>query len=391
MTDTATIAGAALLAAGGFLALYWRISHEFDRSTTALTLSVIAGATPVLSALLQGSFGDLAWFAALSAVMLVASRMSRRSMRLGMLLSAVAAVMFVAPAPTERPTLFSPHNGFLALTPVLYIATVVAVACLRSHLEEGAAAAMALLLWPLAHVSLVPAVALLAPPLAVAIDCARRRPLVAVAPLVGALIIWNYWLMVQYTAGTIPKDAPVSFAAMVRQQADVHTRQPFVYLFAFPGNLIAAWREGIPLGRYDLLASESPREVFEIRLDRSADRFLLDGWGALATNAGGSYRPLAGPATLLMPLRLPTNSVQLHVQAAVRGSNAPRPDDETTVLINDQEVGRLFVGNGSAESRLHLDSDVVGRVFHAGYNRLTLVPPSRVPIIVYGVRLGPAE
>ena len=391
MTDTAMIAGAAVLAAVGFLALYSRISHEFDRSTAILTLSMTAGATPVLTALLQGSIADLAWFAALSGLTLMASRMSRRAIRLGVLLAVVAAVMFVAPAPTERPTLFSPQNGFLALTPVLYISTVAAIARLRSHPEEGAAAVMALLLWPLAQVSLVPAVALLASPLASAVAWARRRPLVAVAPLVCGLIVWNYWLMVQYTAGTIPKDAPVSFATMVRQQADVHTRQPFIYLFAFPGNLITAWREGIPLGRYDLLASESPREVFEIRLDRSADRFLLDGWGPLATNAGGSYRPLGGPATLLMPLRVPTSGMQLRVQAAARGTDAPRPDDETLVLINDQEVGRLFIGIGSVESRLHLSGDVVGRVFRAGYNRLTLVPPSRVPIIVYAVRLGPAE
>ena len=79
------------------------------------------------------------------------------------------------------------------------------------------------------------ALAVVAPGLATVIEFARARPLVAALPLIAGAVLWNYWLMVQYTVGLLPKDEPVSFAAMVRQQADVHTRSPYVYPFAYAG------------------------------------------------------------------------------------------------------------------------------------------------------------
>ena len=41
---------------------------------------------------------------------------------------------------------------------------------------------------------------------------------------------------------------------IVRQQGTVLTRPPFIYPFAFPANVWFAWRTGLPVDRYDLLA-----------------------------------------------------------------------------------------------------------------------------------------
>src|SRR5690606_36747631 len=97
---------------------------------------------------------------------------------------------------------------------------------------------------------------MLAPGVALVIEFAVRRPLLVVAPLVAAALWWNHLLMVQYAAGMVPKDAPVPFAQIVRQQAELHTESPYFYPFAFPANVWFAWREGLPVGKYDVLSSE---------------------------------------------------------------------------------------------------------------------------------------
>ena len=91
--------------------------------------------------------------------------------------------------------------------------------------------------------------------------------------VVAAVVAWNYGLMVQYTAGMVPKDEPVSFGRVVRQQAELATRPPFVYPFAFPANVWFAWREGLPVDRYDLLAVEPITVDVEI-VDERAGRAL---------------------------------------------------------------------------------------------------------------------
>ena len=127
---------------------------------------------------------------------------------------------------------------------------------------------------------------LLAPGLALAIDGVVRRPLVALAPLVVAALWWNHLLMAQYTVGLLPKDEPVSFGRLVQQQADLHTRSPYVYPFAFPANVWFAWREGLPVDKYDLLVARGAarglrdalrshrREVPARRLGRAERRRL---------------------------------------------------------------------------------------------------------------------
>jgi hypothetical protein len=238
---------------------------------------------------------------------------------------------------------------------------------------------------PAGH-GLTPALALLAPGLAFLIDRARSRPMMAVAPLVAAALLWNYWLMVQYTVGTLPKDAPVRFADMVQQQAEVHTRNPYVYVFAFPANAWFAWREGVPADRYEILSAEPRLPAIDLAMDRQADRFLLEGWDAPGPGAAGPVHWIGERrATVAVPLQLPSDRpIRVSVTARAR-LEEPAVNADLGLEINGLEVGR-FVAPAAAPSEVHLTipAAAVGRIFRAGYNRLTLVS--------YGVhRANPAD
>jgi hypothetical protein len=225
--------------------------------------------------------------------------------------------------------------------------------------------------------------------LAAVLAWARRHPLIAATPLILTPIVWNYWLMVQYTAGTIPKDAPVSFATMVRQQADVHTRPPYAYPFAFPGNAISAWREGVPFWRYDMLAAEPRLEAIDVLFDRTGDRYLLDGWGALASNASGWFRPIVDDgATMLAPLQPAARAyeIALMVQPRSEASLGMTVD----IAINGSAIGRIVMDRPEPfESRLRVPATDVGRILRAGYNRVSIVPARPALVAVYRLRLTP--
>lgn len=390
MTEVGVVVGAAACAVVGLAATYLRLRQQgHDRGLTLLTIALLGGATPLLLTVARASLGEAAIFAVLATIGWVVGG-APPLMRAAILLALVLVVPVVMSGATPGPTLFAPHNGFLALTPVVYLAAVAAVLRLRHETGEALPAVAALVLWPLTETSLVPSLGLLGTSLAAALAWARRRPLVAALPLIVVPIVWNYWLMVQYTAGMIPKDAPVSFAAMVRQQADVHTRQPYIYPFALPGSLVSALRTGVPIGRYDLLASEPAGERFDVNFDRTADRFLLEGWGALGSNAHGSFRPVAGVGgTMIFPLRPADGPLQVVVLAATRGGGDAI--GELRVVLNGEVIGQLTTPAGMpAEARLVLSRPDVGRIVRAGYNRLTIVPSGHAPIAIYRLRVGPA-
>jgi hypothetical protein len=392
--EAAPFAATLACAGGGLLAIYLRLGREFDRSTSLLTVLLTATATPLWHALANPSFIDVAVFAGLAIIANVPARDRFRDWRGAGVIVAVLLVPLITPDVTSTPTLFTAGNGFLALTPVTYIAVIGMVIGARRWPLELIALLLALAVWPLLNTALVPAAALLAPGLAVLIDFARRRPFVAVAPLVLGAVLWNYWLMVQYTAGTVPKDAPISFAAMVRQQADVHTREPYVYPFAFPGNLLAAWREGIPLSRYDLLSGEPLSDRFEVRFDSAGDRFLLDGWGPRGSTSVGAFRPVIGrQASIVMPIQTDARGLEITILISSREAAAGATPTTMRVEINDQHVGDISINTATptpSEARVHLRAEDVGRIIRAGYNRLTLVPSEPNRVAVYRVRLAPA-
>ena len=77
---------------------------------------------------------------------------------------------------------------------------------------------------------------MLAPGLALVIEYLTRRPMIAIVGIVMPMIAWNQLLLAQYTLGLLRPGEAVGFGQIVRQQAAVATRPPFVYPFAFPAN-----------------------------------------------------------------------------------------------------------------------------------------------------------
>jgi hypothetical protein len=391
--DWPWLAATVVVAAAGLLAIYRRLRVHCQPSTAALVVALLAGATPLSRAVFPAvALADVALFSALGVWTFVsaASRLSPLT-EAASTIGLAALIPLIAPSMPNTPTLFDSPSGFLALTPVVYVAVIGTIANARRRPVDLAAVGVALTVWPLSNTSLVPALAWLAPGLAVVIDWARRRPLVAAAPLVAGAIVWNYWLMVQYTAGLVPKDAPVSFAAMVRQQADVHTRAPYVYPFAFPGNVVSAWRAGIPLTRLDALSGEPRRPFFDMTFDRGADRFLLDGWGPSGSTSVGPFRPLAAQrASLVFPLERVQQDMDVGVVASTRGNASSATELE--VFLNEQVIGRIHVApSGASEGRLRVPAATVGRVLRSGYNRLSIVTSSAATAAIHRVRIAPSS
>jgi hypothetical protein len=388
-----TVALVIVVVLGGLVAVHRRLRRAYDRMTTALVVALLAGATPLSSVVLErASLFEAGWFALLS-VLLYWSRGARTALAIP--LTAVAIPMLAAVVrPQARASaldaLFSPDGGFLSLTPVVYVALIGTALQARRALADAAAVLIALTVWPWLGFPLTPALALLAPGLALVIDRARARPIAAVAPLVLAAILWNYWLMVQYTAGTLPKDAPVSFAAMVRQQADVHTRPPYVYPFAFPANVWFAWREGVPVDRYDVLSTVTPGDAFELALDRRADRFLLDGWGPPGTGRHGAFRWIAGPrATLVLPLDAAPGSRALTLLATAQSSD-PSIGSVLRLDLQDEPIGTVHVNpSAPADVRIDIPADTARRILRKGYNRLSIVTSGPARVAIHRLRLGP--
>jgi hypothetical protein len=280
--------------------------------------------------------------------------------------------------------LFSSRYGFLSWTPVLYLAAVGLLFYARQNPMWSVAALGVLFIsaWALGSSDAWPAVAgfggrpllsvlsVLAPGLAYLLELMRRRPVLAIAPLVAAPIVWNHLLMVQYTVGLLPKDEPVSFARLVRQQADVHARAFPLYPFAFPANVWFAWREGLPLDRYDVLALEPRAQSVDLVLDRSAERFLLEGWdGPTAEGEGAGWWIGEREATVAVPLTLPRSPVMRVSVTARSRLEEPVMEADLSVLINGREVGQF---SPAADRPSESQFTVPGSMFREGFNKVTL-------------------
>lgn len=233
-----------------------------------------------------------------------------------------------------------------------------------------------------------------APGFAAAIDWTRRRPLVVLVPVIAVAIFWNTLLMTQYQRGLVPRDDAVRFDRMVRQQADVYVTPPYFYPFAFPANLVFAWREGLPIDKYDLLGAEPLHRSMYLPLNEWGSRFLTGGWDDGAGDRFGSRHYLNGATgTVLMPLDVPPDAdFTLDVEARAEG---PAGGGTATlgVSVNDRPFGDVSMPVGGDTPVRHVFTTPAGaKVWRRGYNRVTItrreVPPG-VPVVVYALRVGP--
>jgi hypothetical protein len=222
----------------------------------------------------------------------------------------------------------------------------------------------------------------------------RQRPMAVLAPVAALAIAWNLLLMTQYQRQMLPKDETVRFDTLVRQQAQLAVEPPLFYPFAFPANVLFAWRERLPVDKYDLLGSEPLRRDMYLPLNDWGARFLLDGWLNGAGDAFGSAHFLAAPsATILVPLDVPPDlAFGIDVEARAAG----QPSGGATrlaVAVNGQPLGDVPLEIGAAKpSRRMFSAPAAAKIWRRGYNRVTISRPpdaaSSTTFIVYALRAG---
>ncbi len=283
-------------------------------------------------------------------------------------------------------TLFSSWHGFLSWAPVVYVAVIGTVAYLWRDWRWAASGLVILFLtawvngatldwsggWSFGGRRFTSALVMLAPGLALLIEWALRRPIVAMAPLVIAALWWNHLLMVQYTAGMLPKDEPVAFGRIVRQQAELHTRSPYWYPFAFPANVWFAWREGVPVDKYDVLSPVTPAPSFSLTFDRVAERYLLSGWDVPGGDDWGPCWWIGGsPATLAVPLAPDGGDITVTVRTRTR-LEEPAVRARLAVVVNGDEIGQLTAGLPGASSDTFVIPAARARsLVRRGFNQLS--------------------
>ena len=284
-------------------------------------------------------------------------------------------------------TLFSSWHGLFSWTPVVYLAALGTIAYLRREWRWATAALVILFLtawvngatqdwaagWSFGGRRFSSVLVLLAPGLALTIEAVVKRPLVALAPLVAAALWWNHLLMVQYTSGMLPKDEPVAFSRLVRQQGEVATRAPYAYPFAFPANAWFAWRHDLPIDKYDVLAPVGIGPSFETRFDRHVEKFLLDGWEAPTGDEWGSAWWIRDtPATIAVPLALPPGRVNVTITTRTR-LDEPVVQAALALDVNGTQVGQFAAGvPAPTTSTLTIPAEVAARVLRPGFNRFAI-------------------
>jgi hypothetical protein len=306
--------------------------------------------------------------------------------------------------------LFSSRHGLLTWTPFVWVALLGTIAYTRRRplWAIPALIAFAALVWTNGSAHdwaggwafggrrFTSVLAAFAPGVGLAVLAAYRRPLLVIAPAAAAIVGWNALLMTQYQRGLLPRDETVRFDTLVRQQAELVTRAPFFYPFAFPANVWFAWREGLPIDRYDLLGSEPLRAEMYLPLNDWGERFLLDGWQNGAGDEYGSRHYLVAPSgTILVPLDVPGDQA-FAIDLEARADGEPRgAETRLDLSVNGRSFGDLRLEIGAAKpSRRAFVAPAGAKIWRRGYNRVTITRPTDAApatrFLVYALRVGAA-
>jgi hypothetical protein len=281
-------------------------------------------------------------------------------------------------------TLWSSWHGFFSWTPVTYIAFLAMVAYARRDRAWATATVLTMLImawvngstadwsggWSFGGRRFISVLPLLAPGIAMAIWGLVRRPLVALALTALVAVAWNGLLVTQHERDLLNPEKPVSFAQIIRRQAELATASPFFYPFSFPANVVFAMRTGMPIEYYDLLGSEAPRAAIDLEMTPSADRFLTQGWGARTTDPFGELRWIDGAtAEIVLPLDLPSDR-SIRVAWSARTRQLDPPDLVTFALvINGRETFR-FTPETEQSSHFAFTVPAGEAVWVRGFNRV---------------------
>ena len=304
--------------------------------------------------------------------------------------------------------LFSSRHGLFSWTPFVWVALIGSLGYVRRRPLWAIPALVAFSVlvwvngsahdwsggWAFGGRRFTSALAGLAPGVAIVLAWVRRRPMVLLVPVAAAVIAWNLLLMKQYAGPMLPRDEAIRFDVMVRQQADLILKPPYLYPFAFPANVVFAWREGLPVDRYDLLGSEPLAREMYLPLNDWGARFLLDGWVNAGGDAFGSSHFLVAPsATVLMPLDVPADA-PFGIDLEARAAGAPLGGaTRLEVAVNGRSFGELPLNIGVAKpARRTFIAPAGSKVWRRGYNRVTISRPREASgstvFVVYALRAG---
>ncbi len=300
-------------------------------------------------------------------------------------------------------TLWSSWHGFFSWTPVAYIALLGTLAYARRQVAWAIATVLIVFVmawingatpdlgagWSFGGRRFISCLVLVAPGLALILQALQARPIVSIALIASALLSWNVLLMAQYRGGLLSSGRPIAFSEITRRQAELYTRPPYLYPFAFPANVLFAWRTGLPVDRYDLLGTEPMHPALDLELGAAAGKFLLEGWGApTGDETGDAWWIAATPATLALPLALPDGrQVRVEVKARTRLAE-PLVQPTLAVVVNGREIG-TFVPQAHQPSD-HVFETAKGGLWRDGFNRVSLVSRDSVwPVAIYRVRITP--
>ena len=312
--------------------------------------------------------------------------------------------------------LFSSRHGLLAWTPVVTVALAGTVAYLRRDLAWAASALLifAAMCWVNGATAdwaggssfggrrFTSTMAAFAPGLAIVVAAVLRRPMALLLPVAAGAIALNHLLVMQLELGMMTRDEAIRFGRLVRQQAEVYTRPPFFYPFAFPANALFAAREGLPIDAYDVLGVETPHASLDVAFDEANARYLISGWRDEGPDEFGPRRFIDGETALLaVPLDVPAGRP---LALSIRARAGRRVDGDRPVVVavevNGQEFGRLTLTPAAdpVETTFSVPADQRGRVWRKGINRLhfrrlavggpALERGGGPAVVVYSVRLG---
>jgi hypothetical protein len=132
-----------------------------------------------------------------------------------------------------------------------------------------------------------------------------------------------------------------------------------------------AWRERVPIDRYDLLALEAARDSFDLVFDERARRFLLDGWDAPGIEATAPVWWIRDrSATLAVPLSVrQERATEITVRARSRFED-PVVQSDMSLLVNGQRVGDFSPG-AQAASDVRFVVPAGSPVWRDGLNQIT--------------------
>jgi hypothetical protein len=319
--------------------------------------------------------------------------------------------------------LFSSRHGFFSWTPVAYLAAI-GTACYLARDRMWAASALIVFAamswvngsaddwwggWAFGGRRFTSTLPALAPGLALSVAWVGARPLLALMPVVIGALAWNVLLMQQYHHHRIPRDAAVSFRTIVSQQGELLAEQMDVYPFSFPANVWFAWRAGVPVDRYDLLAPEGLEPRIHVSLGPERAHFLLDGWrpyGPRQPREAGAVA-IGASAVIAVPLDPPrAPPLALEFDASTHPSRHPT-EVRVAVEVNGHVIGTVVVEPERRTFHFAGSGAPPRDAWRRGYNRVTFRKvsahvigddaswhaaserPENWPVAVYELRIEP--